>query len=224
MFGMTRVLIVNEVPLMCDVVRTVLQDQQDIEISGTVSGPEDAYEQAEECDVVLISSRLPNNGGLRLTQVIKRESPTTKVLILGLADQTWEIMPFIEAGASGYVLKDGSIEDLVRAIRAAKNGRAYVSAHIAGALVARLTGLSNRLTATNGRHGLDELTPREGQVFVLMAHGCTNQQIADRLSVTVGTVKNHVHRILRKLGLRSRKQAIFGLRSDETTQHLTDDS
>jgi DNA-binding NarL/FixJ family response regulator len=224
MLKMIRVLIVNEVPLMCDIIASVLQDQPDIQISGTVSNPRDARKRAGDCDVALISSRLPDKAALKLTQVIRRDCPTTKILMLGMVERKSEILPFVEAGASGYVLKDSSVDDLLAAVRAASNGRAYVSPKIAGALVSYLAELSEIRAHTTDRRLLESLTPRERQILDLIGRGCSNPEIANRLFIEVGTVKNHVHSIFRKLHVRNRQQAALHWRSSHVSHSLINDN
>ncbi len=205
---MIRLLLVNEFRLMCNVLASVLEDESDIEIVGITTNVEDALSQASESDVMLVSTRLPNNGALRLTRAVNEAELPVRVLILGLADTEAEVIEFVEAGASGYVLQDDSVDNLLSNIRAAYNGEALVSPGIAGALMARVSELAQLFATVDGTVAeVVDFTPREREIMQLLAEDMTNQEIADFLVIEVGTVKNHVHNILEKLGVSSRHEA-----------------
>jgi DNA-binding NarL/FixJ family response regulator len=120
----------------------------------------------------------------------------------------------VEAGAAGYVLQEDSVEKLLQKIRAAYNGEALVSPRIAARLMARLAELANMHTTigvypSETMHRFAELTPLEREVLHLMSQGYSNQGIADRLIIECGTVKNHVHNILKKLEASNRQEAVY---------------
>jgi two-component system nitrate/nitrite response regulator NarL len=128
--------------------------------------------------------------------------------VLGLTESSAQVLQYAQAGAAGYVLKDDSVEDLVRRIRAACDDKALVSPEVAAALMARLAQLAHRVPETEATgDGRSDLTPRELEVLRLISDGLSNQQIADHLVIEVGTVKNHVHSILQKLEVKSRQEA-----------------
>ncbi len=205
---MIRVLLVNEFHLMCSVLASVLADEDDIDIVGMVTTPEEALDLATESDVLLVSTRLVNQGALKLTQAIVGASLPVKVLVIGLAESEAEILRYVETGAAGYVLQDDSVAELLRNIRAAYNGEALISPEIAGALMARVAELSQLFSTVTTETGkVEDLTPREREILTLIAEGATNQQIADTLVIEVGTVKNHVHNILEKLNVSNRHEA-----------------
>ena len=163
----------------------------------------------EDVDMVLVSTRLPNDGALQLTDTMTEVDSSLKVLALGVSEKKERILQFVEAGASGYVRKDDSVDDLIKAIRAAHRDQAKVSPGVAAALMARVSELTDLLTMFEGGMPEDysELTPRELEILELIAKGYSNQKIADHLFIEVGTVKNHVHSILNKLDVRSREDA-----------------
>jgi DNA-binding NarL/FixJ family response regulator len=114
----------------------------------------------------------------------------------------------VEAGATGYVLKDDSLEDLIETVRAAQDGKVFVSPQIAAAIMERLSGLARLFSdVENNITNATDLTARELEVLKLISEGRTNQQIAENLVIEVGTVKNHVHNILDKLNVSSRREA-----------------
>lgn len=202
-----RILLVHEIRLMCSVVAAVLADEPDIEVIGHATTFDEALVRAPQSDVVLISTRLPDQGALKLTESIARDYPETRVLVLGLAEAEEEILRYVEAGASGYVLKDDSVDELLRNIRAVHSGEAVVSPEIAAALISRLSELSQLFADAFAIDQSADLTPREREVLGLLGEGLTNQEIADRLVIELGTVKNHVHNILDKLNVSSRRDA-----------------
>jgi DNA-binding NarL/FixJ family response regulator len=205
---MIRVLLVNEIRLMSNVIGSVLEDESDIEVVGGVTSFDEALALAPKSDVILMSTRLPEDGALKLTSTIAEAHPSVKVLVLGLTETKGQVLRYVEAGAAGYVLKDDSADDLLSRIRAAQNGEALVSPNIAAALMSRVGELAQLFAdVESGLSGAADLTPREHEILELIGQGHTNQEIADRLVIEVGTVKNHVHRILQKLGVGNRQDA-----------------
>jgi DNA-binding NarL/FixJ family response regulator len=189
-----------------------LEDEPDIQVVGWATSVDEALSivRSENCDVVLVRNNLPNEGALELTQALKDDGSAVKVLVIGVAEQEEVILRFIEAGAAGYVLADDSVTDLVKNIHAAAHGEALVSPEIAGALISRITELTEVRAIPEYRHRLDQvadLTTREQEVLELIGAGLSNQEIADRLVIEVGTVKNHVHSILQKLDVSDRDDA-----------------
>lgn len=206
-----RVLLVVEIRLISHLFASVLEDEPDIEVAGYVPGMDEALQflQRQTVDLALISVGLPDQDALKLTRTIVETSSSTKVLVVGLSEEKQnDTLRYIEAGASGYILKDSSLKELIEIIRLAKRGEAHVSTRMAGAMMERLFRLASLFSAVEGKvEGEVRLTSRELEVLHYIAEGLTNQEIAARLVVEVGTVKNHVHRILEKLNVSSRQEA-----------------
>lgn len=206
-----RVLLVNEIPLLANVIADVLDDEDDIAVVETVDNVQSAlaFLQDDGIDIVLVSTRLPGDGALQLTRSVTEQDPEIKVLALGVAENTERILQFVEAGASGYIRSDHSVDDLLESIRAAQSDRAKVSPKVAAALIERVSELTDLLARYQAgvSTDFDELTPRELEVLDLVAQGYSNRKIADTLFIEVGTVKNHVHSILSKLEVGSREDA-----------------
>jgi len=157
----------------------------------------------------LVSTKLPDDGALKLTRNLTRSDSGLKVLVLGLTEEKEQILPYIEAGAAGYILKNDSVEQMVEYIHNAYADKAIVSPKIAAVLMSRVVELSRLLSEI--RPSVYEpagLTPREIEVLTLIEKGLTNQEIAEQLYIEVGTVKNHVHSILQKLEVGSRLDAV----------------
>jgi DNA-binding NarL/FixJ family response regulator len=206
--GMIRLLLVTQIELIGNVVASMLEDESDMVIVGCVTTVEEAVVKAAESDVILVSPRLPENGALELTTIIAEHHPSVKVLAFGLAESKARVLEYVEAGADGYVARDDSVEDLLRRIRDAYRSKAVVTPEIAAALMSRVSKYAQLFSEVqSGLHKDANLTPREGEILELIGDGLTNQEIADRLVIEVGTVKNHVHSILKKLDVSSREDA-----------------
>ncbi|MDX1435588.1 MAG: response regulator transcription factor [Anaerolineales bacterium] len=205
---MIRVLIVNEMLLLCDIISAALEDEDDIEVVGLTTAVEEALLAVSECDVLLVSISLPDQGALKLAEAVSEAHSEKKIIILGLTEHESQVLQYIEAGADGYVLKNHTTDDLVHIIRAIYNDRAPVSPQIAAAMMSRLSELSSTLAGFESAVNEDaNLTDRETEILELVGQGLTNQEIADRLVIEIGTVKNHVHSILQKLEVSSRGEA-----------------
>jgi DNA-binding NarL/FixJ family response regulator len=208
MEDMIRVLLVNQILLISNVMAAVLEDEPDMEVVGCVSSIDEALALASEADVALVDTGLAANMALKVTQAIAEANLPVKILVVGLVESEKEILRYVQAGAAGYVLRDDSVEDLVERIRSAYEEKALISPKIAAALMARIVELTNMAAEIKvSTDGSNELTPREREILTLIGEGLTNQQIAERLVIEVGTVKNHVHSILQKLDASNRHDA-----------------
>jgi DNA-binding NarL/FixJ family response regulator len=205
-----RVLLVHEIPLMCNVLAAAVEGESDIRVVGYATTVNDAMERIaqEKVDIILANTQLPNHGALLLTEKVAQKNPDVEVVVLGISENKDRVLQFIEAGAAGYVLKDDTVEDLLTTIRTIYEGKAIVSPHIASAMMDRISELAQMFSSME--RGITEtagLTSREMEVLSLLGKNMTNQEIADQLVIEVGTVKNHVHSILNKLNVSSRSEA-----------------
>jgi DNA-binding NarL/FixJ family response regulator len=202
---MIRVLVADDQALVRGGFHSILDTQPDIEVVGEAEDGQHAVELAASTapDVVLMDIRMPRLDGIEAT----RRLPTQKVLILttfGLDDY---IVEALRAGASGFILKDVPAAELVRAVRVVSAGDALLSPAVTRRLLDRVGRRLPAPVATQPE-ALSELTDREREVLELLARGLTNAEIADALVVGEATVKTHVSRVLAKLGLRDRVQAV----------------
>lgn len=203
-----HVLIVTEIQLIGHAIASILAEEPDIKVAGCVASGPEALRLAAESDVALVSPRLPDNGALQLTRTLAEQFPSLKILALGLTESRAWVLEYVEAGADGYVARDDTIEDLLHRIRAAHNDKAMVSPEIAAALMDRVARYAQLFDEVeSGLYPEADLTPRERETLELIGQGLTNQEIADRLVIEVGTVKNHVHSILTKLDVNNRDDA-----------------
>jgi DNA-binding NarL/FixJ family response regulator len=196
-----KVLVVDDQRLIRDGIASLLDIQEGIEVVGTAVDGRDAIKQtlALEPDVVLMDVRMPEMDGVEAVAVLRQKSPATRVVMLTTFDDEEYVVQALRAGAAGYLLKDLPSHELAAAVKLAHAGVAQFDP----AALARLT---NALSRPAVPEDLD-LTSREIEVLRLVAAGATNREIAGRLYLSVGTVKNHVSRILNRLNLRDRTQA-----------------
>lgn len=162
----------------------------------------------EESKMTGLSTRLSDNGVLKLTEAIVAEDPSVKVLVLRLRESEQQILRYVEVGADGYILRVDLGDELLENVRAVDDEEALVSPNVAYALMSRVRELAQGFSDVEaGIDGPIDLTPREREVLDLIGKGLTNKEIADRLYIEVGTVKNHVHNILKKMDVSSREDA-----------------
>jgi NarL family two-component system response regulator LiaR len=202
-----RVMLVDDHTMVRRGLAAFLKVFDDLQLAGEAESGEAAIQLCAELlpDVILMDMVMPDMDGAAATRAIRQQFPQVQVIALTSFKEGDLVKSALEAGAIGYLLKDVSADELVRAIRAAHAGRATLSPEAAQALVET----ANQPTAP----GLD-LTERELEVLALMVEGLNNTQIAGRLTVSSSTIKSHVSNILSKLGVASRTEAVtLALRS-----------
>jgi len=202
-----RVLIADDQALMRGGFRMILDAEPDLEVIGDAIDGADAVRgfQRWRPDVVVMDVRMPTMDGIEATRRITAIDPSAKVLILTTFDLDEYVYDALRAGASGFLLKDRPPEELVHAVRVVAGGDALLAPAVTRRLIEEF---ARRPDAPVASAGLEELTEREREVLVLMARGLSNAEIASSLFVAETTVKTHVGRVLHKLGLRDRAQAV----------------
>jgi DNA-binding NarL/FixJ family response regulator len=203
-----RVLVVEEILLMAHLIADLLADEPDIEIVGCATTEKEALAHAAHCDVLVTSIALPNDGAFELIRKVHHAAPAVRILVLGMEEREPAILRYVEAGAAGYVLCSDSAEDLLHRVRAAYRKEALVSPRVATSLMSRISQLAAEIEGADVQiWNREELTPREAEVLTFLGERFTNAEIAKQLSIEVGTVKNHVHNIFKKLNVNTRKDA-----------------
>lgn len=205
---MTRVLLVDDQPLVRTGLRVMLDAQPDLEVVGEAGdgGEAIALAAALSPEVICMDVQMPGIDGLEATRRIAAEPDGPAVLVLTTFDSDDYLFQALEAGASGFLLKTASPEQLVDAVRVLAAGEALLSPAVTRRVIARFGSPVDAAPAPDEAVG--ELTEREAEVFRLLAEGLSNGEIAGRLYVGEATVKTHVSNILLKLGVRDRVQAV----------------
>jgi DNA-binding NarL/FixJ family response regulator len=209
----TRIVIADDQALFREGLRTLLSTRPDMEVVGEAANGEEAIAVVEEMrpNVVLMDLRMPNVDGIQATARLRDRCPEIPVLVLTTFDDDANLFGALRAGAAGYLLKDVSSETLVSAIQAATRGEAFLQSTVTGRVVAAFA----RLMESGGPKAdalVLPLSRREREIVSLLGSGASNKEIADRLNLAEGTVKNHVTNILTKLDVRDRTQAALRAR------------
>lgn len=201
-----RVLIVDDHKIMREGLAALMDKQPGVEVLGEASDGREAVALAQELspDVVIMDVAMTGLNGVEATRRITAAVPDTRVIALSIHGDRRFVARMLQAGASGYVLKGGSFDELVQAIRAVARGQAYLTPAVAGALTEDYAqGLS-----ADARRASALLSPREREVLQLLAEGRNTKQVAADLGITRSTVGVHRHRIMRKLNVDSAAEMI----------------
>ncbi len=203
---MIRVLLADDEELVRTGLRMILESEPDIAVVGDAVNGADAIERLRqvEADVVLMDIRMPQMDGLEATRRICAEASGPRVVVLTTFDLDEHVYAALAAGASGFLLKDAPSTQLVHAIRVAAAGDALLAPSVTRRLIARFSDEPSVVRPVLPH----DLTPRETEVLTLLAEGLSNLEIAGRMVVGEATVKTHVARVLTKLGVRDRVQAV----------------
>jgi DNA-binding NarL/FixJ family response regulator len=206
-----RLLIVDDHPLFRKGMRTLLDSMPDIEVIGEATSGLEAVEKglALKPDLILMDLQMPQGGGLDATRRITESDPQIHILVVTLFEDNDSVFAALRAGARGYILKDADEEEMMRAIHAIGKGEAIFSPAIAARLVDYFSG--TRMGAANPEI-FPELTDREREILQLIARGQSNAAIAEQLSISLKTVRNHVSNIYNKLQVADRAQAAIRAR------------
>jgi len=208
-----RILLADDQSLFREGMRLLLATQPDLETVGEAGDGEAALRETARLhpDVVLMDLRMPLLDGVAATRRLHTTQPCCRVIALTTFDDDEYVFEALRAGAIGYLLKDAAAPVLFEAIRMAARGESFLQPAIATKVVAEFARLADQAPGL-AAPPVEPLSPREVQVLRLMAEGATNQEIAERLCIAPGTVKNHVTNILGKLGVGDRTQAALKAR------------
>lgn len=201
-----RVLVVDDQSMVRAGFRLLLGDEPDIEVVAEASNGREAIAQAARLrpDVILMDIRMPELDGLEATRKILASDSDARILILTTFDLDEYVFEGLRAGASGFVLKDDPPEQLIAAVRTIALGEALLSPAVTRRVIRRFSHVHRQPVPP----GVSELTSRELEVFELITRGLSNAEVGQQLFISDTTVKTHVTRLLRKLGVRDRAQAI----------------
>ena len=211
-----RLVIADDIPLFREMLVHTLEEENDIEI---VAHAANGLEAVEACrthrpHVILLEVEMPKMNGVEATVVIKRECPDTKVVILTAYEDDRLIFELIRGGASGYLVKDTHVDEVVRAIRVAHEGESLIQPRVAQKILRMMSSMPSQESATatpatDTKEKLERLTAREREVLEGMAKGLNNKELAELFCIGHTTVKTHVNRMMQKLELRDRVEAVL---------------
>jgi DNA-binding NarL/FixJ family response regulator len=207
---MTRLLVADDQALVRVGLRKILESEPDLQVVAEAADGEDAVAETRRHrpDIVLMDIRMPVLDGIEATRRIVSAKPATRVLILTTFGLDTYVFDALRAGASGFMLKDAPPEELLAAVRIIASGEALLAPAITRAVIEEFAR-HPPAAATTPAQELEELTPREREVLDLLARGLSNPEICQQLVISEATAKTHVARILQKLDLRDRVQAVI---------------
>jgi DNA-binding NarL/FixJ family response regulator len=209
--GAIRVLVVDDQTLVREGLVTLLGLIEDLEVVGTAADGEQGIRLAQELqpDVVLMDLRMPRMDGVEATRRLLALEQPPHVLVLTTYADDESVLSALEAGALGYLIKDSSAEDIALAVRTVSAGKAVLEPQVQRRLLELKSGHDMPLARPEQPSLPDGLTQREADVLILIAHGLSNQEIAQRLFISEATVKTHINNLFSKAGLRDRAQAVM---------------
>jgi DNA-binding NarL/FixJ family response regulator len=197
-----RVVIVDDHPVTRDGLRAALGTADDVQIVGEASSGEEAVKAVNdlEPDIVFMDVRMPGMNGIEATRAIRQEKPDTRVILFTVDESRASIAEAIQAGVSGYLLKDVGVDELVNAARLALEGKAVIHPTLTQAFIEEVRLVERKPEAP--------LSRREIEILQRVAYGATTKEVADKLGISPHTVKTHLERIFEKLGANDRAQAV----------------
>jgi DNA-binding NarL/FixJ family response regulator len=205
-----RLVVIEDNRLLREGISAMLSEQPDISVTGAFGTGENLLQKLGKLtpNVLLLDLGLRNQNSLRLVESMKREVPLTRTIVMDLVPMQADIMQFVRAGVSGFVLKDASAQDFLNTVRAVAHGAKVLPSHLTDSLFSQIVedALNGSTKAPSGLIDSIRMTKREREVIHLVADALSNKDIADRLHLSPYTVKSHIHNILEKLALRTRVQ------------------
>lgn len=202
-----RVLLADDHAIVREGVKMILIKEPDIEVVGEASDGQEALDLVDRLKpgVVVMDISMPGMSGIEATQHVRERYPGVNVLALTMHEDESYVFKLLRAGASGYVLKRAAAQDLVQAVRAAAKGEAFLYPSVARKVV---EDYLKRVETGEDRERYDGLTEREKEILTVIAQGLSNQQIAQKLYISIKTVQTHRAHILEKLGLHDRTELV----------------
>jgi DNA-binding NarL/FixJ family response regulator len=206
-----RVALADDQPLVRSGLRVLMADHPDLEVVGEAATGAEAVQLVKDAcpDVMVMDIRMPGMDGIEATRLITAGPATTRVLILTTFDEDDHVYGALRAGASGFVVKDMALDDILAAIRVVAAGDALIAPGVTRRLIADFIGRPPAAAPERSPRPVGGITEREREVLTLVGRGRSNTEIAEELFITVATTKSHVSRLLTKLGARDRVQLVI---------------
>jgi DNA-binding NarL/FixJ family response regulator len=198
-----RVLIVDDHPVTRDGLKTAFGITDEIDVVGEAGSGEEAIKLAQDLspDVIFMDVRMPGMNGIQATRIIRERRPDTKVILFTIDESRASVAEAIQAGVSGYLLKDAGVTELVNAAKQAMAGKAVIHPTLTQAFIEEVQLVERKPSEA-------PLSPREIEILQKVAYGATTKEVADQLGISFHTVKTHLERIFEKLGANDRAQAV----------------
>ena len=203
-----RILVIEDNRLLREGITVMLKKQADMNVVATFGNGENILATMVKLkpNLVLLDLGLRNQNSLQIVKLVKKRMPQTKVIVMDLIPTQADVLEFVQAGVSGFILKDATINDFLNTVRSVFNGDQVLPSHLTGSLFSQIVELAVSSSKPSLITESVRMTKRERQVVELIADGFSNKEIAHKLHISTYTVKSHVHNILEKLALHTRVQ------------------
>ena len=203
-----NILIIEDNRLLLDGITDMINEQPDLKVIASFSESEKSFSKIFNLkpDVILVDLGLRSQNSLQVVKTIKKKSANTKIIVMDLLPVEADILDFVKAGASGFILKDAMVHEFLKTIRAVAAGEKVLPPHMTGSLFSQIVERAANGNANGNLMRSVRMTKRERQVIELIADGLTNKEIGQILHLSPFTVKSHVHNILEKMALHTRVQ------------------
>jgi DNA-binding NarL/FixJ family response regulator len=203
-----RILLIEDNRLLRDGITSMVKKQSDMQVAATAGDGENILPMMEKHNpnIVLLDLGLRSQNSLQVVKLIKKHSGEAKIIVMDLIPFQGDVLEFVQAGVSGFILKDANVIEFFNTIRSVSRGVQVLPRHLTGSLFAQIVEHSITGSKTSAIAESVRMTKRERQVIELISDGFTNKEIAQRLGISTFTVKSHVHNILEKLALNTRVQ------------------
>lgn len=212
-----RLLLIEDNRLLRDGILEILRPNKDITVISASGNGRNTMEKIRKLkpNVILLDLGLRSQNSLHIVEIVKRDFPEAKIIIMDLAPVQADILLYVKAGASGFILKDASLDDLLVTIRSVAEGSTVLPALLVDSLFSQIVDQAVR-KGTSGLKDAVRMTKREREVIELLAEGLSNRQIGQRLRISTYTIKSHIHNIMEKLALHSRLEVANYSYTEET--------
>jgi two-component system, NarL family, nitrate/nitrite response regulator NarL len=203
-----RVVVAAETQRLAEQVGQLINHRRSVELQAVLRGLDAAPAYADQCDTMILVRGTEGAACLAAIQTIKLAAPNLQIVVVNMPSDPETIVTYLEAGMTAYLPADEPLSHLPNVLRALENGEVHVDPAVAALMLDRIVNLRDQVSLPAEDDLISSLTARQRHVLNLIAHDKSNEEIADELFIEVGTVKNHVHRILQKLGARDRREAV----------------
>jgi DNA-binding NarL/FixJ family response regulator len=220
-----KLLLIEDNRLLREGLADMLKNEPDIDVVETVGDGENILKVMHRFrpEIILLDLGLRSRSSLHFVKLVKKKYPSSKIIMMDLIPTQNDVLEFVQAGVSGFILKDATVNDFLKTVRSVAVGSQILPSNLTGSLFSQIVDHAVNRSNTSAIMNSVRMTKREKQVIELISEGYTNKEIAQKLHLSTYTVKSHVHNILEKLALRSRVQIAKYLHDSKTTGSASDD-